>query len=104
MVFPGSGHLLLKKYQTGVGLMLIAAIALSVLVYNMFQRAAEIVDKIQSGEVQPDVLAISEMLSRADTQVMRLATTVLLIVWLIGIVDVYRISRKQDKNTSAKTK
>ncbi len=85
-------------------MMLIAAIALSVLVYNMFQRAVEIVDKIQSGEVQPDVLAISDMLSRADTQVMRLATTVLLIVWLIGIVDVYRISRKKDKNTTAETK
>jgi hypothetical protein len=97
-VFPGSGHLLLKSYKTGISLMVAAILATFVLVSNLTQRATEIIDKIQAGEIyQLDVIGVSEMLMQTDTQQMRMATTILLILWIIGIVDSYRISRLQSK-------
>jgi hypothetical protein len=96
LVFPGSGHLFLKKYKKGFSLMIASAIALTVLVYNLLQRAMEIMDKIQSGEiVQIDMLTISEMLSQTDTLQMQISTSVLLILWVFSIVHSYRISRIQ---------
>ena len=98
LVFPGSGHVLLKKYRTGFSLMITAAIALSVLVYKLVQGSMEIIDKINSGEIaQADVMTISAMLHQNDTLQMKIATTILLILWVFSIVDSYRISRKQNK-------
>ena len=98
LVFPGSGHVLLKKYRTGFSLMIASAIALSVLVYKLVQGSMEIIDKINSGEiVQADVMTISAMLHQNDTLQMKIATTILLILWIFSIVDSYRISRKQNK-------
>lgn len=95
LVYPGSGHLLLKKYPMGIALIIISSTALSVIIYHAVQRANEIISKIQSGEMLPDVVAISEMLTQTDTQQMRIATIFFLIFWVVGIVDSYRISRKQ---------
>lgn len=92
--YPGSGHILLKKYWTGISLIIITTAALSVLIYNIVQRAMEIVDKIQSGEVPPDIMVISEMLHQIETQQMHTAITVLVIAWIVGIADTYRLSRK----------
>ena len=95
LVFPGSGHVLLKKYRMGISLMIASAIALSVLVYNLIQRAMEIIDKIQSGEiVQADATTISEMLHQTDTLQIKISTAILMVLWVFSIVDSYRISQK----------
>ena len=100
LVFPGSGHLLLKKYRTGISLIIASAIALSVLVYHLIQRAMEIIDKVQRGEVvQTDIATISEMLHQTDSLQIKISTAVLLILWVFSIIDSYRISKKT-KTTS----
>ncbi len=98
LVFPGSGHLLLKKYRTGFSLIIASAVALSILVYNLVQRAMEIINKVQSSGVQLDIMTISDMLNQTDTLQIRIATTILLILWVFSIVDSYRISRNQNRN------
>ena len=100
-VFPGTGHFFLKKHIIGTLLAGAALAPLYFLISGMLERALQIAEKIQLGEIQPDVAAIAELLSRqptgSDTQILNIAWTVLIISWLIGIVDSYRVGRKLDK-------
>jgi len=98
-IFPGAGHLYLRKFKTGISLLIIAMSALSVMIYQMIQRSFEIIEKIQQGEIaRLDVMGIAEMLSKSDNLLMQSATTVLLILWVIGIVDSYRQHNKLQKD------
>ncbi|MBF0264185.1 MAG: hypothetical protein HQL46_02865 [Gammaproteobacteria bacterium] len=93
-ICPGLGHLLLNKYRLGISLMTASAISLLILLYQLTQRATEIIKSIQSVEIEAmDIARIVEMLFE-DAFYMRAAASVLLILWVIGIVDSYRLSRK----------
>jgi len=102
LVFPGAGHLFLKKRIPGAALICASLAALYLIISNMLERAQQIADKILSGEVNLDEAAIAELLSRQPTvgesQPLDIAWVVLIISWLIGIVDSYRCSRTRDKN------
>lgn len=66
------------------------------------ERSLQIVEKIQSGDVQLDVTAITESESRQPTgteaQLLNITTAVIIICWIIGIIDSYRVGCVQDKN------
>ena len=98
-VFPGAGHFFLKKHITGTLLAGAAFASLYWVISKMVERALQIAEKIQSGEVQLDVAAITELISKqptgTDAQLLNIAWTVLIISWLIGIVDSYRVGRIQ---------
>jgi len=100
-IFPGAGHFFLKKHFIGAVLSGTAFVALYVVVTNSVERALQIAEKLQSGEVQLDVEAISELVSRqptgAEAQSLSIAMVVLTVVWLAGITDSYRIGNAQDK-------
>ena len=101
-VFPGAGHFFLKRHIAGAILAGAAFAALYVLVSNAVDRALEIVDKIQRGEVQPDIAVITELVSKQPTgteaQLINIATAILIIAWLIGVVDSYRVGRLQESS------
>jgi len=101
-VFPGVGHFFLKKYISGAILAGIAFAGLYFLIAKTVERALKIIEKIQSGEVQLDAATIMELASKQATateaQLLNIAAAVLIISWLIGIFDAYRVGRAQDKN------
>ena len=94
-LFPGVGHIYLKKYISGVVLVGASIAAISYLVSKAVERAFQIAEKIQAGGVPLDVEAITEMISRhssgADLQLLNIATYALVICWLVGIVDSFRV-------------
>jgi TM2 domain-containing membrane protein YozV len=100
-VFPGGGHIYLKKYMAGVLLAGASFAAIYYLITKTVERAFEISEKLQSGDVQLDVQAITDLVSQqsstADVKLMNIATTAFIICWLIGIIDSYRIGCVQDK-------
>jgi len=100
-VFPGVGHIFLKRYKTGVVLASIAFSGLWYVVSNAVERAVQITEKIQSGELQMDTETITELISKqsagTETQLIDLATMAIIICWLVGIIDSYRVGRNQDK-------
>ncbi len=104
LVFPGSGHFLLKKYIPGTVLAGTAFAGLGFLIAEAVEKAVQITEKIQSGEVRMDAATITELVSKrasgADAQLLDFAMAALLIAWLIGIVDSYRVGRAQDKNVN----
>lgn len=97
LVFPGTGHFFLKKQLRGIILTGATLAALTVIISQAITKAQQIVEKIQLGEVQLDVTAIAELVSKqaagTDAQQLNIASLALLICWLLGIIDAYRIGR-----------
>ena len=97
-VFPGSGHIYLKRFRSGAVLAGAALLSLYVLVSKTVERAVIISERIQHGEIPPDFAAISDYVSAqstgGDSVSVNLATLVLIIVWLVGIVQSHRIGRR----------
>ena len=104
-LFPGAGHYFLKKFISGTVLAGTAFAALYLIISRAVERALQITEKIQRGEVQLDVTTITELVSKQPTgteaQLLDIATTVLIITWLIGIVDSYGVGRLQDKGAES---
>ena len=100
-VFPGAGHFFLKRHIVGAVLAGTALTTLYLVISNVFVRAQQIAQKIQSGDILLDVAAIAESLSRQttgiETQSLNLATAVFTLTWLAGIVDSYRVGRQQNE-------
>lgn len=105
LVIPGTGHLLLKRYVTATLLISLSLASLYYLISKSVEAAMQIVDKIQNGEVSPDIASIMDLVSKqsggAEMQWANVATAVLVICWIIGIIDSYRKGRIRDKDDSA---
>jgi len=98
LVFPGSGHLLLKKYQTGISLIISSAIALAILINNVMQRTIKILNTIPPEEIlKLDVMELSGRLTQTDTLQIQISTGILMLLWIFSIADSYRISSRKQK-------
>lgn len=101
LVFPGAGHALLKKYVFASILAAAALIGIILMVAQMIDTAMQISEKIMTGEVRPDVATIMDMVSAqsagSEAQGMNVAVLIIVVSWLIGIVDAYRLGRMQDR-------
>ena len=101
-VFPGTGHIYLKKYIPGVSLIVVALSGVSYLISKSVEIALQITDKIQSGDVPLDAVAITDLVSQqptgTETLLLDIATYVFIICWLIGVIDSYRVGRGFDNN------
>jgi hypothetical protein len=99
-IYPGVGHLYLEKRISGCVLVAIATWALFIVIGNIMARAMAITDKIISGQIAPDIAVIRQLLLQPQSdplaQQLSTATTVLIIVWIIGIIDSYRLGRAKD--------
>lgn len=100
-LFPGVGHIYLKKYTAGVMLAGVSFAAIYYLITKAIAKAFEISEKIQSGDIQLDIEAITKLVSQqssgTDAKLLNLATIALVICWLIGILDSYRAGRAREK-------
>jgi hypothetical protein len=100
-VFPGIGHFFLKKYVTGAVLAATALAGLYYLIARAVEKALQLSAGIQSGEVRPDAATITELVSNdatgAEALLLNIATAAVIISWLVGIADSYRIGRARDK-------
>ena len=107
LVFPGVGHLYLRRWLRGVVLAAGAFAASYFLVSVAVNSAVDIAGKIQAGDVPPNAEAISALVSKASKSNERstdIATMILLALWAIGIVDSYREGRARDRAKKLDTK
>lgn len=101
LVFPGLGHLVLKRYLRGVTLIVVAFVATWMLVAGTVHRAMEVVDRIESGEVAPETgeieKAIADSASNTGFPVEDVSLGVFLVAWLVGIADCIRLGREANE-------
>jgi hypothetical protein len=102
-VFPGLGHIYLKKYLVGILLAGFSAASIYYMVSNVMEIAMEISGKIESGAISPDIATITALVSQqansANTQLANIATSVFFICWSIAIIDSYRLGIAQEKRS-----
>ncbi|MDH5389102.1 MAG: hypothetical protein OEY06_11725 [Gammaproteobacteria bacterium] len=102
-VFPGVGHLFLKKYIQATILIGTSLSALYYLTSKSIELAMQVVEKIQNGDIAADVNAITESLTQQaagnEAQLLDLASYTIMICWIIGIFDSYRAAYLRDKTT-----
>jgi hypothetical protein len=101
LIFPGLGHIFLKKYLRGFVLVALSLAALAVVLMSAYQHAMLVVDEIVSGNVSMEAgaiaQAVSDSTSAADSLIENAAVFVLIACWIAGIVDSYRLGAVQDK-------
>ncbi len=101
LVLPGSGHIFLKKYIAGCILAGMSLAGLYYLASRAIEQALQIAEKIQAGSLPLDPGSVLELISKQPTQIalqrLSIATSVFIIIWLISIIDSYRIGYMQER-------
>ncbi len=99
-IFPGLGQVVLKRYKRGVVIMLTVLVSLSVVVVKTVQHALAILEKIESEGGAISMSTISNAASQASTAsgspTFNLVLLLVILCWVIGVVDAYRIGKKKD--------
>ena len=95
LIYPGLGHFIFKKYVVGIAFIISFSIPLLLLIQGMLAKANQVVLQIQQGETALDVTAISNsLMTSSDMQTLDTYTYIMLAIWIISVLDVYRVSRK----------
>ncbi len=107
LIFPGTGHLYLKKYIPGAVLLIAAFFCAYLITIEAIESAQQIVNKIQSSSGQADINALLKMVEKQQAEnssyLSDLPTTLFAIFWLVGVIDAYRLGRAQDKIDNVQT-
>lgn len=102
LVFPGTGHFALKKYIRGAVLLVISLIS----IYYFFAVASDISREVYNNMQSSDMMLdkdkltglVTEKLSGGEHKYISYAGIALLMCWIIGIADSFRLGRLKDKN------
>lgn len=101
LVFPGLWQVILKHYQRGIALMVTVLVSLLVIIVKALQQAFIILEKIELEGGPIDMSTISNAATQASTTsdnfMFNFVTTLIIICWILGVVDAYRIGKKKDK-------
>ena len=99
LVFPGSGHLYLRRWIEGILLSAVAAVALYMITSVVWHTAMDIAGQIQSGAIGSDMDTISALVEErllATEGKTNLATLMLGASWVIGIIGSYWQGRRTE--------
>lgn len=96
-LYPGAGHFFLKKYTLAGIFSCTFSVPLYFIISEIMVKAEQIVEQITKGEIPLDIAAISASLSNsitgANAQELNIKMYALAIIWIIGIIDAYRLGR-----------
>ncbi|WP_131906280.1 hypothetical protein [Cocleimonas flava] len=108
LVLPGAGQIVLKRYLSGVLFALVSIIALSVIVAKIIKFSSLIVAKINNGALDQGgglIGILSNSMVEVNTGVMNTAFLIYLGVWILSILDAYRVGdlvdKKQDRQKAS---
>ena len=100
LIFPGLGQISLKHYKRGIVIMLTVLVGMSVFIVKAVQHAHGILEKIESQGGAISISTISNAATQASATsgnlTFNLALLLVIICWIIGIVDAYRIGKIKD--------
>ena len=100
LIFPGLGQIVLKHYKRGAVIMLTVLVSLSVVVVRAVQHALAILERIESEGGAINMSTVSNAATQASTTsgslTFNLVLMLIILCWIIGVVDAYRIGKKKD--------
>jgi len=116
IVFPGVGHIFLKKYFVGSSFIAIAGVMLTIFIQYVFQVSEKVVDtlfiQIEQGQLSPDIndaltrvfSLVHQFMAENITEIPpsallsispKSALDIFAIIWLISIIDAYRLGKNE---------
>ncbi len=100
LIFPGVGHLALKRYPRGIAFILTSTIAMIIIVAEAVKTAFAILEKIDtSGEQitrEVIVAATNQAIIPPGSFTLNAGLIFLSLCWIIGVIDAYRIGKSID--------
>ena len=100
LVIPGLGQVVFKYYKRGIFLMVTVSLSLMVIVVNAVQYAFTILQRIELEGGVIDLATITaaatQATSTSDSVIYNLGFLWIVVCWIFGIVDAYRIGKKMD--------
>ncbi|HUL37860.1 MAG TPA: hypothetical protein VLW47_09240 [Thermodesulfobacteriota bacterium] len=100
LVIPGLGQVALRYYRRGIAFILAVSIILLVIVSKVVQQAFTILEKIEAegGVISMDTItnAVTQASTPSQNLTFKLLFCLLVVCWIIGVVDAYRVGRKKD--------
>ncbi|MGD0275219.1 MAG: DUF6677 family protein [Syntrophales bacterium] len=96
LVFPGTGHIYLKRYIKGLVIILIAMTALVFIITVAVNGALKVVENMQILN-NPDAGNVSNLVSASmgKTSVYYdMSEWILIVCWLYAIIDAYQIGKR----------
>jgi len=104
LIYPGIGQIVYHAYRRAIALILSFSVAAYFYIEEVMSKYQPLIDKVKSGEIALDAQALAnEMYINPivlDPLLVSTLTYILLICWLVGIVDAYRIGIKKDAEAS----
>jgi TM2 domain-containing membrane protein YozV len=100
LVFPGLGHLYLKRWLTGALLAGVAAYAVYTIASVVLRVTRDVTRQIESGAVPADIETLTQLVAQqlsGSEQATSFASTVLMGCWVVGLVGAYFQGRLQDR-------
>jgi len=105
LVFPGMGHIYLKHHKRGIALILSVSVCMVVIVIKAVQKALIILDQIMMKGGAVNIITIREASTEAlrvsDDPVFQITLLLILLLWIVGIFDTYRIGRNEQPGEEA---
>jgi uncharacterized metal-binding protein len=105
LVLPGLGQFVLKQYLRGAVIMLAVLASVFFIVVDVVQQAQAVLEQIELQGDAIDITAISNAAASEYVQSGGLAINLLmwfiLVCWVVGTVDAYRIGKKKDREREA---
>ena len=95
LVFPGAGHLYLKRRQRALAFIVPTVVAAGYFVIDATHRATDMANQIMSGSMGMDPAAIAAKLEQAGPTsfLVDLSTYVMLACWIAAAVDAWLLGR-----------
>ncbi|MCP5076466.1 MAG: hypothetical protein GY951_00170 [Psychromonas sp.] len=102
LLYPGAGHIFLKKYKLGFVLVGVFSVPLLLLVGDIVNKTNQVIARIESGDIPADIVAIthaaSNITSGPEAQTMNVNIYIMGAVWLISALHAYCIGKSIDKS------
>lgn len=99
-IFPGAGHLLLKRYLSATLLIVCTATAGYFLITQTLEKTLRLTKAIQTENDQIDVTSLSEILAQLsstnDSATLEIAMTSFIFIWVVAIIDASRKGNRHE--------
>jgi len=100
----GAGHLFLKRYRRGWFLIMCTLCCMLVIATQTIKQAQVILEKIptQNEALNFDEVSVllTQNFSTEDFLTTNLATILIMLIWVFGIFDAYKIGKNKDNSES----
>lgn len=100
LIFPGSGYFIVGQKLKGALCLSAILVALVLFMMEAFYKAQLIAQKIVSGHISYEIAVIREEIihtpGRFDATIIGYVSWLVVALWLVSIVDAYRIGRSME--------